>query len=82
MISEKYSTDKTYYLMPGTVISKTDGDQHKIGASQLARLYGVPLSAPNVHVLREEEQSYARTISPDQDVFLYPDSGGEYELPE
>ena len=34
---------KKYALVPGKIISNTDGDEHFISASMLASLYGVPL---------------------------------------
>lgn len=37
-------TKPEYALYPGPVISKMDGDEHYIGAAQLAQLYGVRLS--------------------------------------
>jgi hypothetical protein len=33
-----------FVLHPGFVVSPNDGDEHRIGAPQLADLYGVPLS--------------------------------------
>jgi len=38
-------TDPLYVLHPGVVISRTDGDRHYIGQSQLISLYRVPPSA-------------------------------------
>ncbi|WP_156136055.1 hypothetical protein [Delftia sp. ZNC0008] len=34
-----------YLLCPGVVPSRTDGDRHFIGASELAALYGVRMAA-------------------------------------
>lgn len=35
--------EKKYLLMPGWIISKTDGDRHFISALELARLYEVSM---------------------------------------
>lgn len=35
---------KKYVVVPGFVVSKSDGQKHYIGIAQLIRLYGVPAS--------------------------------------
>lgn len=38
-----------YVICPGTVISKTDGQRHYVGAMQLMRLYGVDQRECEIH---------------------------------
>lgn len=73
--------NKDYYLMPGPIPSENDGEVHHISAVELARLYGVNLHAENVHVIQEEERGYAGVWEPGNDIFLYPQSDGDYTIP-
>ena len=76
-----------YLLCPGPVISRVDGDRHHVGASELARLYGVPMAAcvvlppqrPEHH--RERMALLDRVRAADL-VGLFPRADGDYRLPE
>lgn len=64
-----------YILHPGTVKSKTDGQEHYISAARLARLYGLNLVDCIVHT---EPKSYAFNV---YDIHLHPRYDGDYTLP-
>ena len=62
-----------YVLCPGYVKSQSDGDMHYVGASDLARLYGL------------HQKQWVR-LTPHYrkqptDVLLYPRTDGNYTLP-
>lgn len=65
-----------YVLHPGHVASKTDGDIHYIRAGELARCFGLYLSAPNVIVHGADREI------PEGAVHLYPRYSGDYSLPK
>ena len=58
-----------YVLVPGWVISKSDGDQHYIKEDQLAQLYGINFNEIRVGI----HQPY--------DIYLCPKADGNYNLP-
>lgn len=63
-------------LCPGRLISKNDGDVHHVSAGQLAALYGVPFSRCVVWTANSPWSPRP------EDVVLYPQQSGKYELPE
>ncbi len=69
---------KKVMLHPNFVISKSDGDKHFIGASQLARLYGV-LPTDDVRTydpknpMNDERRPENANV-----IHLYPNREGEY----
>jgi len=79
-MTAELDSDRRYFICPGIVISRNDGDEHFISASKLAQLYGISLNEPNVHVVKPTEQHYARKWHV-TDVFLYPRKDGDYRLP-
>lgn len=66
-----------YYICPGTIRSKTDGDSHYIGAAELMRLYGV--SPAECKVIDSPES--AAGLDWGAAIQLRPDATGEYLLP-
>lgn len=65
-----------YILMPGHVISPSDGESHYVRAEKLANLYGVSMcECVTAPVIRD---FYRR----DELIPLYPQSDGNYTLPE
>ncbi len=71
---------KKYLLCPATVTSKTDGDEHYISASDIARLYGVPMS----ECLVRPSPGSERTLGWNEKhglVELWPRYDGNYKLP-
>lgn len=68
--------EKKYLLCPGYVISQNDGDRHFIGADELARLYGVPMS--ECSIFDERIQMIRNT---DGLIQLHPRSNGDYTRP-
>jgi hypothetical protein len=71
---------KKYLLCPSAVTSKTDGDRHKISASDLSRLYNVPMSEC---VVRPEYGSPAHHGWNENHglIELWPRYDGDYALP-
>ena len=68
-----------YVLHPGYVTSRTDGDRHYIGSSDLLRLYGVD---PRAHTLTLADHIDHRCYrARDGDVHLHPRFDGNYTLP-
>jgi len=74
---------KPYVLHPGHILSKNDGQEHYIGAVQLAACWGVPLNMcevdPPPHP-RAPLFEPARTW-PEGSIHLWPDYHGNYTLP-
>ena len=78
-----------YLLCPGLVRSRTDGDRHHVGASELARLYGVPMAdclvlqglSSSMDRAMERRSLLDRAISGEL-VRLVPRDDGDYRLPE
>lgn len=77
-----------YLLCPGWVTSRTDGQDHHVGADDLARLYGVPMSEcvvlPDGHSVMTKHtrgQLLARVDAGDL-VALRPRHDGDYRLPQ
>ena len=71
-----------YILQPGTVTSQSDGQRHYVGASALARLYGVDIRACYIDI-----GDPCRTNPPIPDHLrdlpvLAPREDGNYTLPE
>ena len=77
-----------YLLCPGWVTSRTDGDRHYVGASQLAMLYGVSMA--ECMVLPDPssfENAMRRSLLLDRMVHgelipLSPRKDGDYKLPK
>jgi hypothetical protein len=67
---------KRYLLRPGPVRSRTDGQLHHVGARELARLYGVPMSECLVSRGDTRGLEFGRLI------VLAPRYDGDYRLPE
>jgi len=68
---------KKYLLIPGHVESKRDGQLHYIGASELARLYGVSIHECIVFI---PERSDKLRGYPKDLIRLSPDCHGRYNL--
>lgn len=66
---------KKYVLIPGRVVSRVDGQVHRIGAYDLAKLYGVKRSECYV----AEDERDLRVLPKDL-VVLRPRSDGNYTL--
>ena len=68
----------TYVLVPGHIISKSDGDRHYVTARQLQQLYGVDpadcIEAPTGPGANHWEP-------PEDAVYLRPRYDGDYSLP-
>jgi hypothetical protein len=73
-----------YVLCPGYVMSQRDGDEHFIGAVQLARLYGVPLNecatAPDHRTPESVQASFWRRHA--NLPKLVPRYSGDYTIPK
>lgn len=69
-----------YVLHPGYIRSKSDGDLHFIGVSQLLRLYDVKRSECIVWDVNFPERNGFSLNSPDYK-HLYPKSNGDYYIP-
>lgn len=72
-----------YVLCPGYVVSARDGDEHFIGARQLAHLYGVPLNQcviPPDHRMPQSlrDRFWSRHANLPK---LVPRYDGDYRLP-
>jgi len=65
-----------YLLFPGHVISKNDGQEHFITASQLAHCYDI--SIRECITYREELRPNPRER--DDLIWLFPDWSGRYEV--
>jgi len=70
-----------YVLFPGFIISKYDGDSHYITARQLAELYGVDIRKCLI-IYRDRPESHRGYHKSDDDIELYPDYHGNYNLPD
>lgn len=68
---------KKYVLCPGYVTSRTDGDRHYIGVSELLWLYGVSMNDCLI-----DDTSHSRLEGYGDLVRLYPKSNGDYRLPQ
>ena len=68
-----------YLVCPGTVISKSDGDEHFISAGQLMRLYGVK---PTECVVMPTGSARRGWTEPAGLIHLRPSYHGNYELPK
>lgn len=76
-----------YLLFPGRVTSRTDGDKHHVTASQLAMLYGVPMSECMVMPPQSPENHRARMDLLDRVrlgelIGLAPRFDGDYRIPQ
>lgn len=77
-----------YLLCPGPVISKSDGQEHHVGASQLAALYGVSMREcfvlPTGHDggSRQTRADLLRRADSGELIALCPLSSGNYHRPE
>ena len=67
-----------YVICPGSVYSKNDGQLYFVSSTELAKLYGLSLTDPNVRILHEGD-SIRKNSS---DIYLRPKSTGDYRLPE
>lgn len=74
---------KKYALYPGTVRSKSDGDQHYITADQLCRLYGVRMNECMIVMPRYYgNPMYRQFIERAEKLIpLRPRYSGDYTLP-
>ena len=70
-----------YIICPGPVRSMNDGQWHHIGASELAKLYGLSLGAPNVRVILDQGRSLMGSRRKENYRFLHPRQDGDYTLP-
>jgi hypothetical protein len=73
-----------YVLCPGYVISRTDGQRHFVGVSQLRQLYGVPRHECVTYPQGDGDQAdILRRIwrAPPGSVELRPRYDGDYTLP-
>lgn len=78
-----------YLLCPGETRSRSDGQWHRVGASELARLYGVPMAACVVLPAREHgalgggRARVAMLARADRGelVALWPRAEGDYRPP-
>ena len=76
-----------YLLCPGLVRSRIDGDVHHVTATQLAQLYGVPLSdcvvlpaqSPAHH---RERMALMERVRLGELIGLTPRFNGDYQLPD
>lgn len=68
---------KKIAIHPGEIMSKNDGQIHKIGARQLAELYGVDLRDCIVWEQDRPESYLGR--NPDDYYHLYPRYYGDYK---
>lgn len=71
-----------YMVHTGWVTSKTDGDEHFVGARDLMHLYGVKPGECIVHH-HGLPNTHLRGISPERFaslIHLYPDATGQYRL--
>lgn len=66
-----------YYICPGEIHSKSDGDIHYVGAKELMRLYGV--SPDECKVIDSKESAWGLDWS--AAIALRPDYTGKYDLP-
>ena len=64
-----------YVLHGGTVVSRRDGQKHRIGVQTLARLYGLNLR--HSHVVEFKEPFFEMN----GDIHLHPRQDGNYTLP-
>ncbi len=77
-----------YLLCPGTIRSRTDGQEHHVGASQLAMLYGVSRSEcliahePSSHFDRFAFELLMARVDSGELIALHPRADGDYKLPE
>lgn len=69
--------DKKYIIAPGKIISRSDGDEHYIGASQLMDLYKIE---PYECIIVDNPDS-VRMLNWDDYIVLRPRTDGNYNLP-
>lgn len=70
--------EKKYLVIGGKIISKSDGDEHYIGALRLCELYKVN---PNECQLIEENNPRSRTVDQTKyEIVLKPRYDGNYTL--
>lgn len=72
--SRKKEWVKKYVLHPGYVESKSDGDMHFIGATQLVKLYKIDMNEVAMIV-------YDCQIIEGDYIHLYPKYSGNYNIP-
>jgi hypothetical protein len=77
-MSEYSRVHRRYIVEPGWVISKTDGQEHFIGADQLIRLYGVDRRDCIIINSDEDYKTHRLDLN---DVRLQPRHSGDYTLP-
>lgn len=65
-----------YFVHPGHIKSKSDGDVHNISAQQLIRLYGVNPVECKIILKPEDERGYDTS----QYIHLWPRMDGNYSL--
>lgn len=73
----------TYFCHSGWIISRSDGDEHFVTSRMVAELYGLNQRHDKIVLVDTpyDVMGYtAEVIS--ASVNLYPDSSGEYKLPE
>lgn len=71
----------TYVLCPGYVRSKVDGDEHFIGAPQLAALYGVNINECRILHMGKNLRREGWQDEPNF-IYLMPRTDGVYILPK
>ncbi len=66
---------------PGEVVSKTDGDVHRVTFTQLCQLYGVdPRTTLNAaHPAHASLARYRRELAPEEVIDLFPRYDGCYD---
>lgn len=69
---------KKYLVIPGTVVSKNDGQKHFINSKDLCHLYGVD---PKECYFASSEQLGHTMGLPDGLIILTPKYDGNYALP-
>lgn len=67
-----------YVLIPGHILSRTDGDEHYISAAKLAELYGVDLKECDVKYY--DQRDFGKTF--EDLIKLTPRSDGNYRIPK
>ena len=74
------------YMLPGLVRSRTDGQVHHVGASNLAMLYRVPMSQcivmpPQTPANHRERMALLERVRAGELIGLTPRDDGNYVLP-
>lgn len=76
-------TTARYLLCPGPVRSRVDGQEHHVGAGELARLYGLPHSACLVLPSSDPLRRWAlEAVERGELAALHPRYDGDYRLPD